>query len=114
MFVLQTTRVAMIAAALLAGPALAASPIPVAEVERGQIVTVSGEVVRILDEDEFRLRDDTGVIDIYVGYGNRLALAQGDRVTVTGRADDDALPGTRPEIYADTITLASGEVIELK
>lgn len=102
-------------AANLPPPAKSTSAVtPIAEVRRGEAVTVQGEVVRLRDEDEFLLRDDTGRIEIYIGWRNELTVAVGDRITVEGRADDDAFPGTRPEIYARAIILADGQRLELR
>lgn len=81
---------------------------PINQVRRGQQVTLRGEVERIRDEDEFILRDSTGTIEIYIGWQNKMPVRVGDKVTVLGVADDDALPGTRPDIYARAIVLPDG------
>lgn len=102
-------RSALIVAGFLAAAPLAAANdplVPIAEAERGTFVTVEGEVTRILDEDTFRLTDDTGNIRIYIGP-NRLPVRTGDRVTVNGFVDDDFGPR---EIYADTLTFSDGTV----
>jgi uncharacterized protein YdeI (BOF family) len=85
----------------------------VADVKRGDRVLLRGEVVRILDEDEFLLADDTGRIRVYIGWKNDLPVGRGDQVIVEGRADDDTLFGMRPEIYARVLELANGERIVL-
>jgi uncharacterized protein YdeI (BOF family) len=86
---------------------------PIRDVRRGQAVTLQGEVRRLRDSDEFVLRDDTGTITIYIGWRNRMPVSVGQRVTVVGTADDDALPGLRPEIYAARIVLPDGRTVEL-
>lgn len=85
----------------------------IADVKRGDRVVLRGEVARILDEDEFLLVDDSGRIRIYIGWKNDLPVSRGDVVIVEGRADDDALFGTRPEIYARVLELADGKRINL-
>ena len=52
---------------LTASPALAEIITPIDQVQRGTNVTVQGTVERILDEDEFRLADASGRIEIYIG-----------------------------------------------
>ena len=81
----------------------------ITDVERGAMVTVVGTVDRLLDEDEFRLRDDTGSLRVYVGP-NWVPAELGETVTVFGFMDDDIL---RPELYAREITRADGTVVEL-
>ena len=78
------------------------------QVERGGMVSLSGQVERILDEDEFRLRDDTGSIRVYIGPNN-MPVRQGDAVSVTGFVDDDLGP---LELYAHSLTTADGETVE--
>jgi uncharacterized protein YdeI (BOF family) len=86
----------------------------IGEVRRGAAVALRGTVHRISDEDTFILRDETGRIRVYIGWQNDLPVAKGDTVTVLGRADDDALPGIRPEIYARVLILQDGERIQLR
>jgi len=82
---------------------------PIADAQRGTIVTVQGTVERITDEDEFRLVDASGHIRVYVGP-NWVPAAVGEAVTVHGFVDD-ALIGPR-EIYARSLTRADGTLIE--
>jgi uncharacterized protein YdeI (BOF family) len=91
------------ALALAAAPALASQPTPVADITRNTVVTVAGTVDRLTDEDEFVLADPTGQVRVYVGP-NRVPVATGEVVTVSGFVDDDL----RLEIYADTIVRADG------
>jgi uncharacterized protein YdeI (BOF family) len=94
--------------ATLAAPAAFASQItPIADAQRGTMVTVQGTVERITDEDEFRLADSSGNIRIYVGP-NWVPAEVGENVIVNGFVDDD--PGPR-EIYARSLTRADGTVI---
>lgn len=114
MNVLQTTSVAVLTSLLSTTAAGATGVTEVEDVRRGAPVSLTGEVTQILDEDEFRLRDTSGTIDIYIGWQNRVAVDIGDTVTVYGTADDDVLPGFRPDIYAEKLVLSTGEVIDLK
>jgi uncharacterized protein YdeI (BOF family) len=83
---------------------------PISEVQRGMQVTVSGMVERITDEDEFRLRDETGSVRVYIGP-NWVPAAVGEAVIVTGFVDDDFGP---LEIYARSLTRDNGQVIEFQ
>ncbi|MGB0498299.1 MAG: hypothetical protein ACPGID_08160 [Rubricella sp.] len=94
-------------AALLATPTLAET-ITIDDIQRGTIVTVSGTVERLLDEDEFRLTDATGSIRVYVGP-NWVPADVGEEITVHGFVDDDLIK----EIYAREITRADGTVVAL-
>jgi uncharacterized protein YdeI (BOF family) len=88
----------------------------VADVKRGDRVVLRGEITRILDEDEFVLADESGRIRVYLGWKNdvdQLELNRGDLVIIEGRADDDAIFGTRPEIYARVVERANGARIHL-
>lgn len=85
-----------------------ASVTPIADAARGTMVTVQGTVERITDEDEFRLTDATGSIQIYVGP-NWVPAEVGETVTVEGFVDDN-LVGPR-EIYARALTRADGSVV---
>lgn len=87
---------------------------PIDQVRRGQSVVLRGEVQRLRDTDEFILRDATGSIEIYIGWRNRMPVEAGQAVTVHGIADDDGLPGFRPDIYADRVILPGGETIEFR
>jgi uncharacterized protein YdeI (BOF family) len=94
--------------AILAAPAAFASQFTrIADAQRGSMVTVQGTVERITDEDEFRLADASGNIQIYVGP-NWVPAEVGERVIVNGFVDDDLGPR---EIYARSLTRADGSVI---
>jgi uncharacterized protein YdeI (BOF family) len=98
-------------AALLAlsAPAFAQSfpATTIADAKRGTMVTLEGVVDRITDEDEFRLRDATGTIEVDLGP-NWMPADEGERVTVQGFMDDDFGP---KEVYARTLTRSDGTVI---
>lgn len=110
---LQPRREAIAPTTVTPARAPAGPVVAIDTVRRGQNVVLSGVVHRIRDTDEFILRDDTGSITIYIGWRNRMPVAAGDRVTVAGVADDDVLPGMRPEVYASSIVLADGRSVEL-
>ena len=89
-----------------AGAAAADTVTPIADVERGTNVTVSGTVERLLDSDEFRLADDSGSIRVYVGP-DWVPADVGEAVTVRGFVDDDWF---NEEIYAREIERADGTI----
>ncbi len=106
---IKITGPALLAAAfaLAAAPPAAAETItPIDAVQRGTAVTVQGTVDRILDEDEFRLSDASGRIDVYIGP-NLVPANPGDQVTVRGIVDDD-FP---IEIYAREMVLPDGSTV---
>jgi uncharacterized protein YdeI (BOF family) len=80
------------------------------DVTRGSSVAVQGTVGRILDSDEFRLVDDTGSIDVYIGWQNQLPVKSGEQVTVKGVVDDDG----SLELYAKEIIHGNGQTTRLK
>ncbi|MDJ0621602.1 MAG: NirD/YgiW/YdeI family stress tolerance protein [Desulfocapsaceae bacterium] len=86
----------------------------IADISRGASVTLQGKVTRILDEDEFRLQDDTGSVKIYIGWRNRVTVRVGESVKVVGFVDDDLVNAFRPEVYAQEIIRENGEQIELR
>ncbi len=98
---------AALLAGLLGGAAAANTISPIADAQRGSVVTVQGTVERITDEDEFRLADATGQIRVYVGP-NWVPAEVGETVIVHGFVDDDLGPR---EIYARSLTRADGTVI---
>jgi uncharacterized protein YdeI (BOF family) len=104
---MKSLTIAALCAVLASSAALANTITPVADAQRGTMVTVQGTVERITDEDEFRLADASGTIRVYVGP-NWVPADVGESVIVTGFVDDD--PGPR-EIYARSLTRADGTVI---
>lgn len=99
--------IAALCATLAAPVAFASQITPIADAQRGTMVTVQGTVERITDEDEFRLADASGTIRVYVGP-NWVPADVGESVIVNGFVDED--PGPR-EIYARSLTRADGTVI---
>ncbi|WP_417513987.1 NirD/YgiW/YdeI family stress tolerance protein [Marinobacter sp.] len=97
-----------------ASHAVADSVTPISAIERGISVTIKGEVIRITDEDEFRLQDDTGSVLVYIGWRNPMSVSTGDTVTVEGMVDNDLINAFRPEVYARSITKEDGTVINLR
>ncbi len=105
---MKTTATACILAAFFTTSVMANPITPIAEVQRGTMVTVQGTVERITDEDEFRLADASGSIRIYVGP-NWVPADVDEAVIVNGFVDDDLI-GPR-EIYARSLTRADGAVV---
>ena len=99
--------IAALCATLAAPVAFANQITPIADAQRGTMITVQGTVERITDEDEFRLADASGNIRIYVGP-NWVPAEVGETVIVNGFVDDDLGPR---EIYARSLTRADGTVI---
>ncbi|MEM8702044.1 MAG: hypothetical protein AAGF82_09485 [Pseudomonadota bacterium] len=95
-----------IALSLMAGSALAGTT-PIADIQRGQSVTVAGVVDRFFDTDEIRLRDETGTVRVYLGP-QPLPIVSGERLVVEGIMDDDLVMN---ELYARQITRQNGEKI---
>jgi uncharacterized protein YdeI (BOF family) len=117
----MSTRIAtLLLLSIFAGPmAFAEKPAepaitPIGNLERGMYTTISGEVIRILDEDEFRLQDETGSVKVYIGWKNRVDIPIGEKVIVRGIVDDDFRLAFRPEFYASEIIRADGTVKKLK
>ena len=91
-----------------------ARPTPIGELRPYDIVLIQGVVERITDEDEFRIRDDSGSVRVYIGWRNRMPVAQGDRITVFGIVDSDGPGGTFREVYAYEVTTPTGRVVDLQ
>jgi uncharacterized protein YdeI (BOF family) len=83
---------------------------PIQEVKRGSMVMIEGTVDRILDTDEFRIRDSSGSIRVDIGYPNFVPVAVGETVRVVGFVDRDLFK----EIYAREIIHADGQVSNLQ
>lgn len=81
---------------------------PIGDVVKNTMVTVSGSVQRISDEDEFVLADESGSISVWTG-SEFFTVDQGESVVVTGFIDDDLII----EIYAQEITRADGTVVTI-
>jgi hypothetical protein len=70
---------------------------PIDKLERGMSATIKGAVTRILDEDEFRIQDETGSIRAYIGWKNKMVIPIGEKIVVRGFVDDDLESYFRPE-----------------
>lgn len=98
----------------LAPMAVAQEITPIGQLDRGMSTSIKGEVTRILDEDEFRLKDATGSVRVYIGWKNRVMVPVGETVTVRGFVDDDLVSYFRPEFYAFEIIREDGTLIKLR
>jgi len=84
------------------------STTPISDVARNTMVSVSGTVERISDEDEFVLADASGSIPVWTG-NQFFTVDQGETVVVKGFVDDDLIL----EIYATEITRADGSTVSI-
>ena len=82
---------------------------PIGEVMRNTMVSVSGTVQRITDEDEFVVADASGSIPVWTGT-QFFTVDEGETVVVTGFVDDDL----QLEIYATEIVRADGSVVSIR
>jgi uncharacterized protein YdeI (BOF family) len=105
--------VSIIMGALFVSVAFAQEHTPIGDLKRGMSASIQGEVTRILDEDEFRLQDETGSIRVYSGWKNRVFVRTGEKLTVRGFVDNDIESYFRPEFYAFEIVREDGSVIKL-
>lgn len=96
---------AALAMSFVASTASAADFTAIADIERGQSVTVEGVVDRFYDTDEILLRDASGTVRVYLGP-KPAALRSGERIVVEGVMDNDLFQN---ELYAREITRESGE-----
>ena len=100
-------------AVFIAPVAIAKDMTPIAKLERGMTTTIKGELTRILDEDEFRLADQTGSRRAYIGWKNRVLIPIGETITVHGFVDEDLMLYFRPEFYAFDIKSEDGTMVKL-
>ena len=82
----------------------------ISELKNYQNSYIKGQVIKILDEDEFRLEDSSGKIKVYTGWKNTFVVDKGENITVKGKLD----PGIIKEFYATQIIRENGEVITLE
>lgn len=87
---------------------------PIAQLRPYNTVRIEGVVERITDEDEFRIRDESGTVRVYIGWRNAMPVAPGERVSVVGIVDSRGLAGVLREVYAFDITNAEGRVFALQ
>lgn len=83
--------------------------VKIAELRNYETSMIKGEVVKILDEDEFRIQDESGKIKVYTGWKNTHTVSLGEKIEVKGYLD----PGLVREFYASEITRENGEKIIL-
>lgn len=102
-------RSAAMAAVLLSASAAFAAPIPIHKAPRGQPVTLSGKVTRITDSDAFRLKDETGMVTVYVGP-NDMPVQVGEEVTVMGALEE----GQSPEFVARALRREDGSEVSFR
>ena len=91
---------------LVAGPALA-NTVAIGDLQYGTSATISGVVEQITDEDEFRLRDDSGSVLVYIGPGI-VPFDTGEAITVSGIVDREF---GRLEVYAREAVRADGSML---
>lgn len=82
----------------------------ISELKNYQVSYIKGEVIRILDEDTFRLEDRSGKIRVYSGWKNPGIVSKGEKVTVKGILDR----GLTREFYASEIIRENGDRVVLK
>ena len=82
----------------------------ISELENYSDSYIKGEVIKILDEDEFRLKDSSGNIKVYTGWKNTNLVKKDEKITIRGKLD----PGIVKEFYATEIIKENGEIIKLK
>jgi uncharacterized protein (TIGR00156 family) len=71
---------------------------------------IRGEIIKILDEDEFRFKDSSGKIKVYTGWKNTNLVKKDEKITIRGKLD----PGIVKEFYATEIIKENGKKIMLK
>lgn len=99
--------VLLLAGLLAAGPVLANTAAPtvaIGDLQYGTTATISGVVEQITDEDEFRLRDESGSVLVYIGPGI-VPFNTGETITLSGIVDRDF---GRLEVYAREAVRADG------
>lgn len=81
--------------------------VPIRNLKQKSIQTIEGTVVRLVDDDDFVLRDRTGKILVDADLDNRrLSLKPGETITVIGRLDDDD-----PDFDALRVTHSNGAIV---
>lgn len=79
------------------------------------LVCVKGRLIKIYDQDEVVLQDDTGKVDIFTNHHD-MSPYYYDEVTVKGRIDHSKwkeMIGVRKEIKAAYIITPNGKVIDI-
>ena len=102
--------------ALLSGTHLLAfndngsKPVKISELEKYKPAQIEGKVIKIMDEDEFRVKDESGKIKVYTGWKNTNTVSLGEKIKIKGYLD----PGIIKEFYASEIIRENGEKIILE
>lgn len=81
----------------------------IANLRNNTLVTVTGQVTRVSEEDEFILTDSTGSVQIFTG-GSLFAVKPGEIVTVIGLVDRSIIL----EVYANEIQHQDGTVTKVQ
>ena len=79
------------------------------------LVSVTGRLTKIYDQDEVVLQDDTGKVDVFTNHHD-MSPYYYDEVTVKGRIDHSKwkeMIGVRKEIKAAYIIIPNGKVIDI-
>ena len=79
------------------------------------LVCVKGRLIKIYDQDEVVLQDDTGKVDVFTNHHD-MSPYYYDEVTVKGRIDHSKwkeMIGVRKEIKAAYIIIPNGKVIDI-
>ncbi|MFW5820033.1 MAG: hypothetical protein ACOCWA_01990 [Bacteroidota bacterium] len=84
--------------------------VKIKELENYTSSLIKGKVIKIMDEDEFRLQDESGKIKVYTGWKNTNTVSPGETVSLKGYLD----PGILKEFYASEIIRENGERILLE
>jgi len=78
-------------------------------------VRVKGRLIKIYDQDEVVLQDDTGKVDVFTNHHD-MSPYYYDEVTIKGRIDHSKwkeMIGVRKEIKAAYIIIPNGKVIDI-
>lgn len=101
----------LLAGLAVASPAFAnttpATTVAIGDLQYGSSATIRGVVDQITDEDEFRLRDESGSVLVYIGPGI-VPFDTGEEITVSGIVDREF---GRLEVYARQATRADGSLV---
>ena len=80
------------------------------------LVCITGRLIKIYDQDEVVLQDDTGKVDIFTNHHD-MSPYYYDEVTVKGRIDHSKwkeMIGVRKEIKAAYIIMPNNKVIDIQ
>ncbi len=97
-------KLTLIALTLILPVPILVNSVAIADLLYGQTATVTGTVQNIPDEDEFRIKDASGAILVYIGP-NIVPFDVGETITVTGRVDREM---GQLELYARNAVRTNG------